>query len=449
MTDSSRHSIAPTSRPSIGLQLPSQLELSELSSELKNSMPSGALTDADVAYLQDASAFLMRLGRVLHAQGASALRLEEALGACATRLGVRAQLFSTPTSLFIAVGDDRVAQTHMVRVDPGEVNLSKLVELDALIDRIGHGSISLRQGFEHLDRVANAPHPYPGWLTPVAFGISSASAACFFQGNALDVGLSAALGLCLGALTLWMDRGTATRRIYPALASCVAAALALALGNYLPVSPSVMTVSALIVLVPGLTLTVAMSELATSHLMSGTARFASAAVTFLQMGLGVGLGRELTHRLLGSTPLTSSAAQVPAIAELSALALAPLAFAVLFRARRRDIPLITLTSVLGFLGARAGAHLLGPELGAFVGAFVVAAISNWLARLLKRPASVTLVPGIMLLVPGSIGFRSLSSFLERDVLTGTEGVFRMFLVAATLVGGLLMANALFPPRREL
>ena len=172
MTDSSRHSIAPTSRPSIGLQLPSQLELSELSSELKNSAPSGALTDADVAYLQDASAFLMRLGRVLHAQGTSALRLEEALGGCATRLGLRAQFFSTPTSLFIALGDDRVAQTHMVRVDPGEVNLSKLVELDALIDSIGNGSISLRQGFERLDEVANAPHPYPAWFAPVAFGVS-------------------------------------------------------------------------------------------------------------------------------------------------------------------------------------------------------------------------------------------------------------------------------------
>ncbi|MGE0322477.1 MAG: threonine/serine exporter ThrE family protein [Polyangiaceae bacterium] len=449
MTDSSRHSIAPTSRPSIGLQLPSQLELSELSSELKNSAPSGALTDADVAYLQDASAFLMRLGRVLHAQGTSALRLEEALGGCATRLGLRAQFFSTPTSLFIALGDDRVAQTHMVRVDPGEVNLSKLVELDALIDSIGNGSISLRQGFERLDEVANAPHPYPAWFAPVAFGVSSASAAAFFRGNVADVLVSAALGLALGALTLWMDRGTATRRIYPALASCLAAAVALALGNHMAVSPSVITVSALIVLVPGLTLTVAMSELATAHLMSGTARFAAAAVTFLQMGLGVGLGRELVHRLLGSTPVAVGSAPLPGFAELAALVLAPFAFAVLFRARRRDIPLIALTSVLGFLGARAGAHLLGPELGAFVGAFVVAAISNWIARLKKRPASITLVPGIMLLVPGSIGFRSLSSFLERDVLTGTEGVFRMFLVAATLVGGLLMANAVFPPRREL
>ncbi|MCA9630888.1 MAG: threonine/serine exporter family protein [Myxococcales bacterium] len=449
MTDSSRHSIAPASRPSIGLQLPSQLDLSELSSELKNSLPTGTLNDADVAYLQDASAFLMRLGRVLHAQGTSAMRLEEALGGCAARLGLRAQLFSTPTSLFIAVGDDRVAQTHMVRVEPGEVNLSRLVELDALIDSIGKGNVSLRQGFEHLDLVASAPHPYPAWLAPVAFGVSSAGAACFFRGNALDVAFSAALGLCLGALTLWMDRAAATRRIYPALASCLAAALALALGHYLPLSPSVITVSALIVLVPGLTLTVAMSELATAHLMSGTARFAAALVTFLQMGLGVGLGRELVQRLLGPTTLPARSAELPAVVEFVALAVTPLAFGVLFRARRRDIPLIALTSVLGFLGARAGAHLLGPELGAFAGAFVVAGISNWLARQLKRPASITLVPGIMLLVPGSIGFRSLNSFLERDVLTGTEGVFRMFLVAATLVGGLLMANAVLPPRREL
>lgn len=435
----------PSSRLSLA---PLEADLSELSSELKNSLPESTLIDTDACYLQDASSFLLRLGQVLHAQGTSAMRLEEALGHCAQRLGLQAQIFSTPTSLFVAVGDHRVAQTRMVRVEPSEVNLAKLAELDKLIDSISRGETSLQDGLAQLEVLAHTKPNYHAIFTPIAYGVCSASAACFFQGKTQDIVFSGGLGLALGTLAIWARTHEATRRIFPAIAACIASALALIMSGYYPVSDGVSTVSALIVLIPGLTLTVAMNELATQHWMSGTARFAGAAITFLQMALGVALGREVaSHFISTGVPLAGHTA--PFWAEIIALMLAPIAFALLFRARPKDIPGIFFTGVLGFIGARLGAGFLGPELGVFSGAFLVATVSNLLARRLKRPSSITLVPGIMLLLPGSIGFRSLSSFLERDVLSGTEGIFRMFLVASTLVGGLLMANVILPPKRDL
>ncbi len=435
-------------RPSLSLKLPSQITWAELS-ELKNSLPSSALIDTDATYLQDASAFLLRLGRMLHVQGTDTLRLEEALAACAVRLGVEVQVFSTPTSLFVAVGDERVAQTHLVRVSPGEVNLAKLADLNQLIDGIARGEVSLGDAFERLDRVASAPPHYPTWLMPLAFAISAAAAACFLRGRLPDVALAGAIGLLLGGVSLWMARDPARSRVFPAVAGALAGGLASWASRVLPVSDGVTTLASLIVLLPGLSLTVAMSELATQHLMSGTARFAGAVVSLFQLALGVALSRELIARLFPAASQQLTAAPLPAWAELIALGLAPVAFAVLFRARKRDIPWIIGTGVLGFSGARIGASWLGPELGVLVGAFIVALVSNLLARRLRRPASVTLVPGLVLLVPGSIGFRSLSSFIERDVLSGTEGIFRMFLVATSLVGGLLLANAVLPPRSQL
>ena len=71
------------------------------------------------------------------------------------------------------------------------------------------------------------------------------------------------------------------------------------------------------------------------------------------------------------------------------------------------------------------------------------------ARLADRPAMIPLVPGLLLLVPGSMGLRSLSSMLERDVVTGIDTAFAMLLVGVSLVAGLLMATASVPPRREL
>jgi uncharacterized membrane protein YjjB (DUF3815 family) len=60
---------------------------------------------------------------------------------------------------------------------------------------------------------------------------------------------------------------------------------------------------------------------------------------------------------------------------------------------------------------------------------------------------VTQVPAILLLVPGSVGYRSLTSLVERDVLFGVETAFRMVLVTVALAAGLLVARALVPARR--
>ena len=96
-----------------------------------------------------------------------------------------------------------------------------------------------------------------------------------------------------------------------------------------------------------------------------------------------------------------------------------------------------------------GAKGLGAELGVFVGALLVGMASNLYARLLNRPATITLVPGILLLVPGSIGFRSLASLLDREVVLGVETAFRMGLMAVALVAGILVSNIIAPPKRTL
>ena len=51
---------------------------------------------------------------------------------------------------------------------------------------------------------------------------------------------------------------------------------------------------------------------------------------------------------------------------------------------------------------------------------------------------------ILLLVPGSIGYRSLTLLMNRDILSGVEAGFRMFVTAAALVAGLIMAGILMP-----
>jgi uncharacterized membrane protein YjjB (DUF3815 family) len=67
----------------------------------------------------------------------------------------------------------------------------------------------------------------------------------------------------------------------------------------------------------------------------------------------------------------------------------------------------------------------------------------------NRPQNVVLVPAILMLVPGSVGFRSLNSLLERNVIAGVQTAFAMVLAATALSAGLLVATSVAEGRRRV
>ncbi|HEX5870642.1 MAG TPA: threonine/serine exporter family protein, partial [Longimicrobium sp.] len=127
--------------------------------------------------------------------------------------------------------------------------------------------------------------------------------------------------------------------------------------------------------------------------------------------------------------------------------LSPVGAIIILRAAPKDAPWIIIATVLAAEAGRRGAAALGPELGAFAGGFVVALASNAYARWRSRPPAVVLVPAMLLLVPGSIGFLSLNALMERQALAGIETAFSMMLTAVALVAGLLIAGVIAPEPR--
>jgi uncharacterized membrane protein YjjB (DUF3815 family) len=144
-------------------------------------------------------------------------------------------------------------------------------------------------------------------------------------------------------------------------------------------------------------------------------------------------------------------ASLPAPAWTLALALlvAPACYAVLLRAPRRDFGWIVAMATLAFASARVGTVWIGPGVGAFLGSFSVGCAANLNQRALKRPAVVPLIPGLLVLVPGTIGFQSFDSLIRRDVVAGIDTVITMLTVAIALVMGLVVSQVLVPnPNRD-
>jgi len=367
----------------------------------------------------------------------------------ASRLGIAGQFFVTPTALFAAFSWGENQETLLERLEPGSVDLGKLAALDELIAQVANRDLSPVEASKRIDSILQAPPRWGAAISTMSFALISVCAARFFGGGWRELSAALVIGSLLGMLALVVGRRQQVVRLYEPLAALFATLIAMAFAAWLPpTNVFVATLGGLIVLVPGLTLTIAMTEIATRHLVSGTARLASAAVLFLVIGVGVALGRRIGAALFDA-PILANPLPLHAWTEWVALLLSPLGFTVLFQARFREVGWISIAVVLAFLGARSGTQLLGPELGVFLGALAVGVGSYLYARKLHRPASIPLVPGIIMLVPGSFGFRSLDSLLAHDVLSGMETAFTMTLVAVALVTGLLMSNVVVPPRKAL
>ncbi len=393
-------------------------------------------------------AFLTRMAELLHGYGTPSYRLEQVLLKVARRLGIEGSFFATPTSVFLYLGKGAHREVHLVRADSGEVDLGKLVEFDELMEDVEHGRSTPGEALAALDSITEAPPRYPTWLSACAFGTVSASAAVLFQGGLAETLVTFAISLGVFLLGRVLPHRHDTIGFFEPLAAFLVALLSLVLAHSaLPIADRIVTVASLIVLLPGLTLTTGLTELATRHLVSGTARIMGAGTTFLTLLFGVALAWRLGGWLFA--PATTSAHPLPGWTGWLVAALAPLAFAVIFMARKQETGIIWLASFVGYGAARLGTAAMGSDLGPFLGALVVGIVSNLYARRCNRPALVPLTPAILLLVPGSLGFRSLTSFLDEEALAGMSWAFQTGMVAVSLVGGLISANVVVPPRRVL
>ena len=375
---------------------------------------------------------ILALAQALHRNGTPAHHLEAALERLSARLGLEARYFASPTAFMSAFGDAGSQRTELLRMEPGSVDLGRLDALEHIADDLSDPDAAAAR----VREIERSPSPWGLAATLLGHAVASATAARFVGGGLPEVALAAALGATAASTSRLASASPSLSRLGDALAAFVVTALALAASSWTPIAVQLVVLAALVVHVPGFTFTVAMTELASRHLVSGTTRLLGAATTFVELAFGAALAA----RLFGAFPTVTPVA-LPAWTELVALAAAPIALPVVLRGRPRDLAPIAVASAVGFAGARVGAAILGPALGAFPAAFAVVGFAHAFHRATRRPAAVPLVPGLLMLVPGTLGLRSLHALVAGDLLAGLELGVTVVMVSASIVAGTLAANA--------
>jgi len=403
-------------------------------------------------------AFVAELAARLHNYGTSAQRLEGAIDAVSRRLGMDCEAWSNPTGLILSFSDplhvDRPGLVRVIRLEPGEINLGRMAAADAIAEDVMAGRRDLASGHQALIALDRPPSVRGQVLTAFSFGLSAAAVAGLLRTGWIDIATAAVIGWVIGILHVLGAKRPQLSEAMEALSALIATFLAAVTATFIaPLSLKTVIVAALIVLMPGLTLTTAVTELASKQLVSGTARFAGALMTLLSLTFGTVVAMQIV-KMLGWQPQIAHGEPLPKMVELGALLVASYAFAVLFKASKRDYLLVMASVWLGWgltqLGdlvfSRADDSFAG---GVFFAGIGVALAANAYARWFNRPGALIRVPGIILMVPGSVGFRSLSFVMQRDVMPGLNTGTALLSALIALVAGLLFGNLIMPSRRNL
>jgi uncharacterized membrane protein YjjP (DUF1212 family) len=391
--------------------------------------------------------FLIRFTRTGHEAGYPTADLEDRVVALARSLEVEdVQASATPTLVEISVGSIPHQQTFTLRVRPAAVDLDAIARLDDLVHDVIAGRADRSEADRRLAEIRSHPLERPWPLLLAAYGIAGAALTPVLGGGWREAAAAGVLGLIVGGIALPATRAVRTEPLAAPIAAIAAsffAATVVELG--LNASSDVVTLAALVTFLPGMRLTIGMRELSSEHLQSGVANTANALVQLLGLVFGVEIGRSIAASWFGvSEPIAHDAAF--GVVHLLAAVAAGLAFTLTLRAQFRDAWMMCAAAVLALAANAAGAEIVGAQAGVFVATLAVGLAGGLVGARLRRSPLVFIVPGVLMLVPGSAGFDSVLQLLANQTVSGVTAAFDTFVTAASIAYGLMVSAVILPGR---
>ncbi len=393
--------------------------------------------------------FVVHLAQALHRQGMACHHLESLLGRVAERLSLKSHMLALPTAFLASFDEGRAgagARSVVVRIDPGSMDLSRQSKLIMVGRQVADGTLSVGAAAERVVEIEREPG-LAWWMQVPAGAVVASAASRLFGGGFGEMLLAALIGLLTAILTRSI-RGTRAQRLHEPLAAVVAAVIA-SVGSawIVEASPTIAVLGGLMLMLPGYALTVALDELAARHLVAGTARIMGALTVILFLGLSVLLAGKLALAI-PSRPVLFEPMVAPPWIDVAAIGLGLLGLGIWFRTPWRELPWVIVLGGAAEAIERVSVGTLEVPLAASLAALFLALSCNSVARVAGRVANAVLAPALMLLVPGSLGLRSLFALSANNVVSGVETAYQMVLVAVAIVTGLLFGNLLIPSRRQ-
>jgi uncharacterized membrane protein YjjP (DUF1212 family) len=389
---------------------------------------------------------MYRLGQAQLACGEQTAQVELLLRRIASAYGMRrSRVVAFPTAVFISLHDGQQERVTLAEGPTQRLRLDQMADVYTLTQLAEQAAIVPADGIRRLSEILRTEARFGALGVVLGHAILTLGLAMVLRPSLLNLAVAVALGAMVGGLKLVNRERSLLAVPTPVLAAAmVSIVVFLLLKNGVPVDPAYVLVPPLVSFLPGAMLSLGMVELAYGDQVSGSSRLIAGFVQLVLLAFGFVAGAIL----VGYTPedLVEAARQTaPLPWGVWGPWLAVLVFGVgvfvHFSAPRDSFPWILLVLLAAFASQQLATRLFGSELSGFFGMMVAMPLAYFVQTYFRGPpAMVTFLPSFWLVVPGSLGLRSVTHLLS-DQAAGLEGLVTvLFAMTAIALGTLVGAT---------
>jgi len=397
--------------------------------------------------------FIIKLGLALHKCGATSYRIESHLLNLAKFWNIDANFLVTPTAftfIFSSNPDDQ--HTHIARVQPAENDLGKLATIDDIVDKLVDSEITLEASNELLTKTQQLPSYYGFKTQAFAWCITGGAFAMLLSDSGIDIISSFFLSLLVFLLAKLSAHSARLASVVEFFAPFISALLACWISSFdIPINVPFVILSSVIIFIPGLSITVALSEIVNKDLVSGTSKFVDATMLMFKLYFGALLGISLGDAFWSIDNLIPHISDMlPSWKNYIAAATLSAGLIVAFNVQKRDAIWGIIAGLIAYFISTYTGQYLGFTLGTFFGSLAVSLYSNAYAIFKNKPASIVLIQGIVLLVPGSKTYMDLNTYISGEqILTSLNDGNFVLMIFIAILAGMVLANAILPANKSL
>jgi uncharacterized membrane protein YjjP (DUF1212 family) len=386
--------------------------------------------------------FIIKLGKALHTYGVQSYKIQSYLKQVAERKDVKGAFMDNPTWInYVFYEEDDQTYNYIETVPPGSINLGSLSRIVEITNQVLDKTVSFKEASQLIDEIDKPQKKKDTFIEFIAFLISGPAFCVILNTNWISA-LASAIA-CIFIYFIYRYAYTSDY-ISSTLESLVAFTSTIIIGSLAIIHPeiniSLSILASIIIFIPGLSITTALEEITSYNLISGTAKLAGALVSLFKQFFGVMLGLA-TLALFTDLNQIQTVDNIPEWVNPIAILALVMSLLPIFGVRLRDM---IWGVAIGFISFYT-TYLLeftGILVSIFIGTLTVVFVSKFFSRITKSPKMVFLIPGIVMLVPGSKAFIGLSSvFGTAAVDTPSNMWMQVAFILMGIIGGLLFSGS--------
>jgi len=391
---------------------------------------------------------MRKIGKGMIASGSAVGMVENTLTEIALAYGMICEIVALPNILMIKLGKSTHELTDFTVQRPITLPLNQISALGVLIDDVKGKRVLPGDASRQVDRILTMQPRFNPVVIAIGYVVSIIGLTLRFRPDLWSILITGGTGLLVALLVLLFRKWPRFNLLLPVIAAIMVSTIIFYLTQLgLVYGAANLVIPPLIIFLPGAILTTGMIELASMHLISGSARLMYGAATLFLLFIGIAVGLNLSN-LPNMLVTTYEASVFPWWAPFLGTLLFGIGTFVRLSGSNRDLFWMLLVLYIASLGQFIGENFFNSYIGAFLGATFMALSSELIARSPRHtPALVSQALAFWFLVPGARGLLSVTSILSEDYRSALIGLGEMIVLITSIALGVFLGTLLISPNK--